>query len=108
MRQPTSSRRAPRLRFAVALVATFAPLVAAVLGAGACNDNVVNFTVCSTPTVNEKGADGGPDPCHCDPPPSSNVMACGCLSDPGDQAAIDDYNECMVVFHAEQDAGGGL
>jgi len=56
--------------------------------------------------LNEKGADGGPDPCHCDPPASSNLGTCGCLSDPNDQSSIAAYQQCMFLYHAEQDAGG--
>ena len=88
---------------AVALTFT-TMLVAAALGS--C-DNVALITACELPTLDEKGADGGPDPCHCDPPPSAGFGACACLSDPSSQQAIDDYRSCMVLYEAEQDAGGG-
>jgi hypothetical protein len=58
---------------------------------------------CAIPTLNEKAADGGPDPCHCAPPPSLNVLACECLS--GDQGFIDAYNACMTLYRGEMDAG---
>jgi hypothetical protein len=90
------------LRLAAAATVATASLVAAALGA--C-DNVVQLTVCNVPTLNEKGADGGPDPCHCDPPASSSVGACGCLSDPTDQQALDDFEACLATLREEQDAG---
>jgi hypothetical protein len=55
---------------------------------------------CAIPTLKEKGADGGPDPCHCDPPPSLNMQACPC-----DQSDIDVFNACLVTYWAEIDAG---
>lgn len=92
------------LRFAAAAAVATAALVAAALG---CGDNYVVLPDCDSPTLNGKGADGGPDPCHCDPPPSSNTAACGCLSDPTDQEAIDEYNTCTLLFHEEIEAGFG-
>ena len=89
------------LRLAAATVAAAALVAAAI---GAC-DTVLNVTDCAVPTLDEKGADGGPDPCHCNPPASSNVMACSCLSDPADQGAIDDYQACIFNFNGEVDAG---
>jgi hypothetical protein len=88
----------------LAAVATAAALITAAV-VGACND-VINITDCAVPTLDEKGADGGVDPCHCDPSPSLNIMACGCLSDPTDQQSIDDYENCIFSFHGEEDAGG--
>jgi hypothetical protein len=32
-------------------------------------------------------------------------MACGCLSDPTDQQAIDDFQACTALVHLEEDAG---
>ena len=92
--------RAP-LRFVGALVAVVAPFVAA-LG---CGDNTIELALCNTPTLDEKGVDGGPDPCHCDVPPSLNLVGCGCLS--GNQQDIDTYQTCMFLFNAEKDAGDG-
>jgi hypothetical protein len=90
------------LRLAAAATVATAALVAAALGA--CN-NVIMLPDCGTPTLDEKGVDGGPDPCHCDPPPSSNTVACGCLSNPTDQGAIDEYDACILLFHEELEAG---
>jgi hypothetical protein len=85
-----------------------AATVAAALAAAAvsCGENVIIYPDCAIPTLDEKGADGGPDPCHCDPPPSSSYYeACGCLSDPSDQNAIDDFDTCVFLVKGEQDAG---
>jgi hypothetical protein len=61
---------------------------------------------CGIPSPSETTADGGPDPCHCDPPPSLNLQACPCLS--GTQDDADVYNACMTIYRAEMmDAGGG-
>jgi|HubBroStandDraft_6_1064221.scaffolds.fasta_scaffold418205_2 hypothetical protein len=90
------------LRLAAAATAATAALVVAAVG---CGDNVILLPDCAIPTLDEKGADGGPDPCHCDPPPSSNIEACGCLSDPTDQDSIDDYETCTLLFHEEVEAG---
>jgi hypothetical protein len=90
------------LRLAAAATVTTAALVVATLTA--C-DNVLMLTDCNVPTLDEKGADGGPDPCHCDPPPSSNIEGCGCLSDPTDQGAIDNLNACLALVRIEEDAG---
>jgi hypothetical protein len=95
-------RRMHALRLAAAATVAAAALVAAALGA--C-DNVIMLTDCAVPTLDEKGADGGPDPCHCDPPASSSVMGCGCLSDPTDQGAIDDLQTCTALVRVEEDAG---
>jgi hypothetical protein len=100
MRPPLFSR--PRFCFAAAIV--FATVVATAIGA--CGP-VPNFYACASPGVNERGADGGPDPCHCDPPPSSNYEACGCLSDPSDQASVQQYDECMLVYREELEGGVG-
>jgi hypothetical protein len=97
-------RRMHALRLAVAATAATAALVAAALGACA---PVPNYYDCAAPSLSETGADGGPDPCHCDPSPSSIYQACGCLSDPTDQTSIDEFNECTLVFHEEVEAGVG-
>jgi hypothetical protein len=70
-----------------------------------CGDNTIQITACGTPTLTEMGADGGPDPCHCDPPSSLGIMACACLS--GDQQDIDAFQSCMALFNLEKDAGVG-
>ncbi len=90
------------LRLLAAVVAGSILLAAAIV---ACN-TVGTFTDCGSPNLDEKGVDGGPDPCHCDPPASLNIMACPCLSNPSDQTSIDEYNSCIVLFPAEQDGGG--
>jgi hypothetical protein len=91
------------LRLAAASIAAAALLVAAVLG---CGNNTITLTECAVPTLDEKAADGGPDPCHCDPPPSLNITSCNCLSDPNDPQSIDNYNVCILLYRQEQDAGG--
>ncbi len=54
---------------------------------------------CNIPSPSETAADGGPDPCHCAPPPSLNIAACPCLSgSPGD---VDIYNACMATYRVE-------
>jgi hypothetical protein len=97
-------RRMHALRLAAAATVATAALVAASLGS--CG-NLPNLYNCAAPVLNETGADGGPDPCHCDPPPSSSYAACGCLSDPTDQTSISEFNECVLVFHEEVEAGVG-
>jgi hypothetical protein len=94
MRPPPRPRRA--LRFAVAAAAATV-LAAAVLSAS-CNGP--EYSDCAIPTLGETAADGGPDPCHCDPPPSLNILACPCL-----QGDTDVYNACLVTYWAELDAG---
>jgi subtilisin family serine protease len=94
MRPPPHPRRA--LRFAVAAAAA-AGLAVAVLSAS-CNGP--EYADCAIPTLGEKAADGGPDPCHCNPPPSLNILACPCL-----QGDNDVYNACIVLYWAELDAG---
>jgi hypothetical protein len=58
---------------------------------------------CGFPSLSEKAADGGPDPCHCDPPPSLNLAACPCLS--GIPQEVDEYNGCMFIYRGELEAG---
>ena len=87
-----------------ALAFVLAVLVVAVVG---CGEDVLTFTVCGTPTLTEKAADGGPDPCHCDPPASLGIMSCGCRSDPADQQAIDDCPAGTALVHVEEDGGDG-
>jgi hypothetical protein len=90
------------LRLAVVALTFTGLLVATALG---CGDNVLTITACITPTLDETAADGGPDPCHCDPPPSLNLAPCGCLS--GDQQDIDDYQQCIFNYNGERDSGAG-
>ena len=87
-------------RFAAATAAAFLA-VAAMLGFSCSGPN---YPACATPTLTETAADGGPDPCHCDPPPSLNILACECLT--GDRGFIDAYNTCMTLYRIEMmDAG---
>jgi hypothetical protein len=59
---------------------------------------------CAIPSPSETAADGGPDPCHCDPPPSLNVGACPCLS--GTPGQVDIYRSCIATYWVEvMDAG---
>jgi hypothetical protein len=87
------------LRFAAAAVTA---VLAATAALGSCGDNQ-EFSDCTTPTLGEMGADGGPDPCHCDPPASLNITNCLCLT--GTQQWVDAYNACMFVYRGEMDAG---
>jgi hypothetical protein len=57
---------------------------------------------CNIPSLTETGADGGLDPCHCDPPASLNILGCGCLNGP--QEMTDAYHACMALYRAEMDA----
>ncbi len=92
------------LRLAAISVALTALLVMVALG---CGNDVLQFTDCGTLPWDEKAADGGSDPCHCDPPPSLGIMGCACLSDPENQQAIDDYGSCEVLYRAQVDASDG-
>jgi len=92
------------LRLAAAATIATATLIAAAIG---CGDEILTYTDCAVPTLNEMGMDGGRDPCQCDPPPELDIMGCGCLSDPTDQSAIDNFHACVALVHAEEDAGGG-
>ncbi len=59
---------------------------------------------CGISSPHETAADGGPDPCHCAPPPSLNIQACPCLS--GTPADMDIYESCMATYWVEtMDAG---
>jgi hypothetical protein len=79
-------------------------LLAASAGFLGSSCNEPGLPYCNIPTLDEKGADGGPDPCHCDPPPSLNISACLCLS--GTQGDVDLYNACMATYWVEvMDAG---
>ncbi len=92
------------LRLPAAAIA-IATVLAAAAALGSCGTGQVTLSLCTTPTVDEKAADGGPDPCHCDPPPSLDITTCPCLS--GSQQYVDAYNACMQLFRLEEDAGEG-
>jgi hypothetical protein len=78
-------------------------VLAAAAALGSCGSGQ-EISVCSTPTRGEPGADGGLDPCHCDPPASLNITTCLCLS--GDQQYVDAYNQCILLYQLEtEDAG---
>jgi hypothetical protein len=86
------------LRFSAATALVLA--AAAVLGSSCFGPAYVD---CGIPSPSETGADGGLDPCHCDPPSSLGIVACPCLSGtPGD---ADVYNACMFIYRGEADAG---
>lgn len=89
------------LRFPAATAVAVVLATAAILGISCFGPAIPD---CGTPSPSEVGVDGGPDPCHCDPPPSLNLGACHCLSGtPGD---LDVYNACMVLYRIEtMDAG---
>ncbi len=87
------------LHLAAATTAAVA-LVAALLGTSCFGPATPD---CAIPSPSETAADGGPDPCYCDPPPSLNIQACPCLS--GTPADKDVYNACMVLYRGEIDAG---
>jgi hypothetical protein len=91
------------LRLFAAAFTAGALLLAAAIG---CSDGVFDISFCNVPTLDEKGMDGGPDPCHCDPLPSQNISTCLCLSDPTNQGGIDDFQACMALLSLETDAGG--
>jgi hypothetical protein len=91
------------LRFSAA-TAALAAILAAAAALGACGDNLT-ITNCVVPVPGATAADGGPDPCHCAPPPSLNVTTCGCLS--GDPQEVANYQACMTLFREEEDAGEG-
>lgn len=104
--RPRSGILLPMHALRLAAAATVATAALVTVSLGAC-DNITEVYNCAAPLVNETGANGGPDPCHCDPPPSSSYEACGCLSDPTDQTSISEYDECILVFREEVEAGVG-
>jgi hypothetical protein len=84
----------------------FAAAVAVVLSAALVGSSCTGPAIpdCGFPTLSETAADGGPDPCHCDPPPSLDIQACPCFS--GQQGDVDLYNGCMALYRTEMmDAG---
>jgi hypothetical protein len=94
-----AAMNALRLSAAVTAVAV---ILAVAGGLGACGPGEL-ISICTIPTQGEVGADGGPDPCHCDPPASLNITNCGCLT--GTQQDLDVFNACMATLREEQDAG---
>jgi hypothetical protein len=105
---PRRARRAgiiPRvnaLRLPVAAAALIALYVAAA-ALGACSNGPL-LSDCLIPTLGEVDADGGPDPCHCNPAPSLNITTCPCLS--GGHPDKDAYLACMATYREEMmDAG---
>jgi hypothetical protein len=73
-------------------------LFAAAAGIASCGPGSDVYT-CSIPTPGEVGADGGPDPCHCNIP---DGISCQCTT-PGDGAFL--YNQCLTSLAALGDAG---
>jgi hypothetical protein len=59
---------------------------------------------CAVPSLGETAVDGGPDPCHCDPPSSLDIQACPCLS--GTPAQMDLYNACVALAQIEMKEAG--
>jgi hypothetical protein len=91
------------LRLSAATIAVAVILAAAAIGS--CSSPGPQVSICLVPTLPETAADGGPDPCHCDPPPSLDITTCPCLS--GTQQDQDVYLTCMASYREEQDAGEG-
>jgi hypothetical protein len=91
------------LRLSAAAIVVLA-VSAAAAALGSCSSGPeITVSICAIPTLDEKGADGSPDPCHCNPPPSLNITTCPCLS--GDPQSVDSYNACMTLYRGETDAG---
>jgi hypothetical protein len=87
------------LRFPAATAVAVVLAAAALLGSSCYGPGIPD---CGTPSLGEMATDGGPDPCHCDPPPSLNIQACPCLSG----GPPDEYNACMAIYRVEtMDAG---
>ncbi len=94
-----------------AVVAALTAIFSAAAALGACsNGPSITFSVCDVPLVGEVGADGGPDPCHCDPPPELNMTTCPCLSGNATDKSL--YEACMLTYQQEiadaGDAGGPI
>jgi hypothetical protein len=102
MLPPMNALRLPAV--VAALTAVFT--VATAMGACASGPPLTTSD-CLVPTMDEVGADGGPDPCHCDPPPDLNVTTCPCLS--GNSLQLPYYQACMATYREEiADAGGPI
>jgi hypothetical protein len=82
-------------------VATTAAVLLAAVSGPSCSG--LGVADCGTPSLIETGVDGGPDPCHCAPPPSLGFAACPCGS--GSQYDIDLFTTCMALYRLELDAG---
>ena len=78
-----------------ALVVTV--LLAAAAALGSCHG--VDIYTCNVPTPGEVGADGGPDPCHCN---VVDGVSCHC-TEPGDGNLF--YMQCMTTLAGLADAG---
>ena len=63
-----------------AAVALAVSLLVVVGGPGCGPSTYDTIEHCLTPTIGEKGADGGPDPCHCNVPPPNEADSCQCTS----------------------------
>jgi hypothetical protein len=85
------------LHVSLAALATASVLIAA--GLGACSTAPLVIWQCDAPLPDEKGVDGGPDPCHCDPPPP-NDLGCECLHGTSEGALI--YQLCMSRLPCSQ------
>jgi hypothetical protein len=89
MRPGVCCRLTNALRLSAAALA-LTTLLAAAAALGSCSGPGVAGWACYYPAPGETGADGGPDPCHCDPPPGQ-PPACECLSTP---EGTQEYNAC--------------
>jgi hypothetical protein len=95
------------LRPAVALALSSLLAVAFALGASTCNlQPLIYVPNCFVPQLDQVGADGGPDPCHCNVPPPEQGSSCLCTSTQVVQnglTGIQVFNECMSLL--PDDAG---
>jgi hypothetical protein len=91
------------LRISAAATAALAIFTAAAALGSCSNGPEITLSDCAVPVLGELSADGGPDPCHCDPPESLHITTCGCLS--GNPQEVANYHACMALYQLEQDAG---
>jgi hypothetical protein len=78
-------------------LASAAALAAAVAFA-ACGNSAPDYD-CTIPIPGELGADGGPDPCHCNIP---DTLSCHCTL-PG--VGVAQFQQCAAALAASEDAG---
>lgn len=75
---------------------------AAALGIAACGPGPQIYS-CSIPAIGELGADGGPDPCHCNV--GDDGTSCNCTS-PGDGMLF--FQQCIYTLSMYDAGDGGL
>lgn len=93
-------------------VALFVSSIAALAWAvsvGGCSSSPVLFDPnCFVPSVGAHGADGGPDPCHCNEPPPYAGDSCPCTSTaifPGtEETGQEVFTQCMALIPADAGA----